>query len=118
MRQETQSEEGQLWRDDYDVVYGEDRVLEDSSVSIFISILIITICFLAFSVLIIIFIKHRAFFQQPNKSKLFPTSKPLITFSDLPGEEIGLRATGYSKAQQHSDNSRFVVNITGGNTLT
>ena len=38
-------------------------------------------------------------------------------YFDVLGEDIGMRAVGFSKAQS-SDNSRFVVNITGGSTVT
>ena len=38
-------------------------------------------------------------------------------YFDVLGEDIGMRAVGFSKAQT-SDNSRFVVNITGGSTVT
>ena len=71
---ESLSDETGDWVEDSDVVFGDDRVLADSSVSIFISILIISLCFLTLTVLIIIFIKHRAFFQNPHKSKNFEMS--------------------------------------------
>ena len=68
---DTEAQDGDQLEDKFNMIYDEDRVLEDPAVSyILISIIIIIIIsFLSCAVFIVMFIKHRSFCQHRKKSK-------------------------------------------------
>ena len=96
---------------------GEEMQSSDSLSYIFIAILIITLSFMALSFLIVMFIRQRAFFISRSKGKMLKEYQfvSMFTFKFSLDDNIGMRPIGYNGRTPTSDNSRFVVNITGGN---